>query len=183
MTTHLIPNGTFLDAELDFGLSMLRQVPATQQLVASPISVIFALAMVQIGARGKTRMQIDQAISKGAADEATIEYYSKLYKEIMSPSNGTQARIANGFFMDEKFNINREYVNTASSMYSAKVEPLDFAQPEQAAKIVDNFVSQATSGKIQNIVNAETIRDAFAILINAVYFNAEWEYKFSKDYN
>ncbi|RCN27633.1 hypothetical protein ANCCAN_26631 [Ancylostoma caninum] len=100
MTTHLIPNGAFLDAELDFGLSMLRQVPATQQLVVSPISVIFALAMVQIGARGKTRMQINQAISRGAADEAIIKYYSKLYKEIVTSSNGTQARIANGLFIE-----------------------------------------------------------------------------------
>ncbi|EPB72438.1 serine proteinase inhibitor [Ancylostoma ceylanicum] len=180
MTTALIPNGAFLNAELDFGLSMLRQVPVTQQLVVSPISVIFALAMVQAGARGKTKMQIDQAISRGAADGAVVDYYSKLSRAIMTSNNGTQARIANGFFIDKRFNISNEYANTVSSMYSAKIESLDFTQPEQAAKTIENFVSQVTSGKLQNIANADTVKDAFAVLINAIYFNAEWEYKFLK---
>ncbi|KIH50168.1 hypothetical protein ANCDUO_19755, partial [Ancylostoma duodenale] len=81
----------------------------------------------------------------------------------------------------KRFSISAEYVNTVSNMYSAKVESLDFALPERAAMTIDNFVSQTTSGKIQNIVNADTVRDAFAVLINAIYFNADWEHKFSSD--
>ena len=54
-----------LAAELDFGLGMLRQVPANQSIVVSPLSVIFALSMVQAGAKGKTKTQINEVLSKG----------------------------------------------------------------------------------------------------------------------
>ncbi|ETN86993.1 hypothetical protein NECAME_15999 [Necator americanus] len=65
MVAPISTNDAFLNAKIDLGLNMLRQSPVTEQLVISPISIIFALAMVQAGARGKTRTQINQVISSG----------------------------------------------------------------------------------------------------------------------
>ncbi|KIH46358.1 hypothetical protein ANCDUO_23591 [Ancylostoma duodenale] len=56
---------TSLATETNFGLDMLRQSPATHSCVVSPISVMFALAMVQMGSKGKTKTQINKAISNG----------------------------------------------------------------------------------------------------------------------
>ncbi|KAL6744522.1 hypothetical protein Aduo_017448 [Ancylostoma duodenale] len=171
----------FLNAETDFGLNMLRQSPINEQLVVSPISVIFALAMVQAGAKGKTKSQINQVISNGATDEAIIEFYSNLAKKTLKASNGVQTRIANAFFMDKKYTIEKQYADTITQNYSAKVEALDFGQPKQAAKTIDAFVSDNTAGKIKNLITEDTVKDAFSLIINAVYFTAKWEYEFSKD--
>ncbi|EYC45627.1 hypothetical protein Y032_0421g1168 [Ancylostoma ceylanicum] len=105
---------------------MLRQSPVNEQLVVSPLSVIFALAMVHAGAERKTKAQINQVIlnacnwrdsinrlcenkkwaqkighrKKRATDDEIIDFYSNLARETLKPSNGVQMRVANAFFIE-----------------------------------------------------------------------------------
>ncbi|KIH56471.1 hypothetical protein ANCDUO_13348 [Ancylostoma duodenale] len=65
MAASISDTGAFLNAEMEFGLNMLRQSPVNEHPVVSPLSVIFALAMVHAGANGKTKTQINQVISNG----------------------------------------------------------------------------------------------------------------------
>ncbi|EPB78059.1 serine proteinase inhibitor [Ancylostoma ceylanicum] len=171
-------NDAFLTAETNFGLNMLRQLPVNQSAVLSPVSVIFALAMVQAGAKGKTKTEINQVISKGAKDEEIVDFYSGLSKDILNAGGGVKTRIANGFFLDKKYTIEEAYANTIKDKYSAEVQAMDFGQTKEAAKTIDGFVSNTTEGKIRNFVTEDTVRDAFSIIINAIYFTAEWEYPF-----
>ncbi|CAJ0588932.1 unnamed protein product, partial [Cylicocyclus nassatus] len=68
-------------------------------MVVSPLSVIFALAMVQLGAKERTKEQINRLISYGVGNEASVKFYSDLSKNITNYSDGAQAKIANGFFL------------------------------------------------------------------------------------
>ncbi|RCN49152.1 serine proteinase inhibitor [Ancylostoma caninum] len=172
------PNDAFLTAETNFGLNMLHQVPATHSAVFSPVSVIFALAMVQAGAKGKTKTEINEIISKGAKDDEIVDFYSGLSKDILNAGNGVKTRIANGFFLDKRYTIEDNYATTIKDKYSAEVQALDFSQAKAAAKTIDGFVSNATAGKINDFVTEDTVRDAFSIIINAIYFTADWEYPF-----
>ncbi|VDL85632.1 unnamed protein product [Nippostrongylus brasiliensis] len=125
----------FLTAETDFGANLLRQSPATETLVVSPISVIFALAMVQAGAKGKTKTQITNAIAKGQPDSAIQNYYANLSSQIRNAKENVIADIANGFFLNKQFTIEKSYQNTIVTKYSAKVQSLDFGNAAAAAKI------------------------------------------------
>ncbi|RCN41715.1 serine proteinase inhibitor [Ancylostoma caninum] len=181
MTALTSANSAFLNAETDFGLNMLRQSPISGPLIVSPISVIFALAMVQAGAKGKTKTQINKVISNGATDDAIVEFYSNLAKDILKATNGVQTRIANAFFLDKEYTIEKPYEDTIIQKYSAKVEALDFRQPQQTAKKIDAFVSEKTAGKINNFITEKMVKGAFSLIVNAVYFTAKWEYGFPKE--
>ncbi|RCN27419.1 serine proteinase inhibitor [Ancylostoma caninum] len=123
----------FLAAETDFGLKMLHHAPANEAVVVSPLSVIFAMSMIQAGAKGTTKSQINDVISKAN-----------------STSHGGRAdKDSQRFFL----------------------------------KVIDDFVSNVTEGKIKDIVNADSVRDAASLIVNAIYFNAEWEYKFYNEGN
>ncbi|KAK6758074.1 hypothetical protein RB195_015721 [Necator americanus] len=159
----------FLNAETDFGLNMLRQSPITEQLVISPISIIFALAMVQAGARGKTRTQINQVISSGATDEEIINYYSSLSKDIPISNEEVETRMANAFFLNKEFSIEKQYADAISGNYSAKK--------------IDKFVSDATMDRIKDIVTESTVEGADSLIINAIYFHGKWQRAFDKEYS
>ncbi|EYC45629.1 hypothetical protein Y032_0421g1169 [Ancylostoma ceylanicum] len=58
-----------------------------------------------------------------------------------------------------------------------------YSYSRQKFQIIDDFVSNATEGKIKDIVNAYSVRDAFSLIVNAIYFTAEWEYKFYNEGN
>ncbi|RCN28869.1 serine proteinase inhibitor, partial [Ancylostoma caninum] len=137
----------FLNAEMDFGLDMVRQSLVTETMAVSPLSVIFALALVQVGAKGRTKEQINEAISDGG----------------------------------KRFSIEKQYADTIIEKYSAKVEALDFDQIKQAAETIDAFVRETTEGKIKNFIKEDTVSGALSLIINAIYFKAKWEHKFSKE--
>ncbi|ETN82506.1 hypothetical protein NECAME_17691, partial [Necator americanus] len=124
----------FLIAETDFGLSMLRHASADEPIVVSPLSVTFALAMVQAGAKGSTREQINHIISRSASDEQILDYYSELSESVLKATDGVQCRIANGFYLNNKFEIEKDYENTVTKKYSAKVERHDFSKADETAK-------------------------------------------------
>ncbi|EPB70151.1 serine proteinase inhibitor [Ancylostoma ceylanicum] len=216
----------FRNAETDFGLNMLRQSPTDVTLVVSPLSVIFALTLVQAGAKGETKSQINKVISNGglesvknkkckcrlsrpsqepqpefeydteickvkanllaclltkATDDQIVEFYSNLAKITLTPTNGVNTRIANAFFMDKKFSIEKQYADTIKREYSAKVEALDFEQAKQAAETIDEFVSKTTEGKIKHFITEDLVSEALSLIVNAIYFKSKWKHEFSKD--
>ncbi|CAJ0588935.1 unnamed protein product [Cylicocyclus nassatus] len=169
-------------AEMNFGLKMLRQSPVSEQMVVSPLSVIFALAMVQLGAKGRTKTQINRLISNGAGDDDIVKFYSDLSKNITNYSDGAQAKIANGFFLDKKFSIKDDYASALVKKYAAKIEALDFGQAKKTAKVIDDFVKATTEGKIKNFITEDAVGGALSLIVNAVYFKADWWNKFSRQY-
>ncbi|KAK6758066.1 hypothetical protein RB195_015716 [Necator americanus] len=183
MVAPISTNDAFLNAEMDFGLNMLRQSPTTEQLVVSPISIIFALAMVQAGARGKTKTQINQVISNGATDEEIINYYSSLSKDIPISNEEVETRMANALFLNKEFSIEKQYADAISGNYSAKVEALDFRNAKQTAQKIDKFVSDATMDRIKDIVTESTVEGADSLIINAIYFHGKWQHAFDKRYS
>ncbi|VDO52241.1 unnamed protein product [Haemonchus placei] len=177
----------FPSVETDFGLSMLRYAPSNVSMVVSPISVIFALAMIEAGSKGTTKSQINSVIAKGkgrgASDNEVEEYYSKLFHQITNSKNGVKSRIANGFFLDKQFKVENDYEQTIKKAYEAKVEALDFGRAKEAAKVIDDFIANTTEGKISDMVNEGSVEGAYSLIVNAIYFTAEWEFKFYKTSN
>ncbi|CAJ0599071.1 unnamed protein product [Cylicocyclus nassatus] len=168
-------------SEMNFGLNMLRQTPVTKSMVVSPVSVIFALAMVQLGARNRTKLQINKVIANEATDNAIVSFYSDLFKNITN-SPGAQARITNGFFMNKTFSIRKDYARMIAQKFGALIEAYDFRQAANTAKIIDNFVSQKTDGKIENFIKSDAVEGADALIVNAIYFKADWHYTFNKNF-
>ncbi|EYC43892.1 hypothetical protein Y032_0477g2165 [Ancylostoma ceylanicum] len=170
-------------AETDFGFSLLREAPAHEPLVVSPLSVIFALAMVQAGAKGTTKSQINKVISAGESDDRIVAHYSELSQQILKAKDGVHTRIANGFFLNDQYEIENQYREIIMKKYSAKVESYDFGMPDETAEIINNFVSNITEGKIRGIVKTNNVKGAFSLIVNAIYFTAEWEVKFDQGSN
>ncbi|KAK6059629.1 serine proteinase inhibitor [Cooperia oncophora] len=173
----------FLTVETDFGLNLLQYAHANESLVVSPISVIFTLVMVQAGAKGVTKSQIDSVISEGASDNEIDEHYTRLSKQITNATNGVKIEIANAFFINQEFEIEKDYEQTIEERYNARVEAVNFDKAEEAAKIIDGFEGKTTEGKIRDMVNEGTVQGAHSLIINAIHFAAEWKYKFDKGSN
>nr|CDJ87156.1 Protease inhibitor I4 domain containing protein [Haemonchus contortus] len=173
----------FLPAELEFGLNMIRFAFANEPLVVSPVSMIFALAMIRLGSKGPTRSQINSVISKEASDDDIDDYYPKLYSHLQNASGGVKTHIANGFFLDKNFYVEKEYERKIRKDYNARVQALDLRMKERAAKVINDFVSGQTKGKIRDIVGRDSIQGAYSLVVNAIYFHADWHEKFYKGFN
>ncbi|KAK6758073.1 hypothetical protein RB195_015720 [Necator americanus] len=174
----------FLRAETDFGLTMLRQSSISESVVISPVSVILALAMIQIGAKGVTKTQISNAISQGASDVDIFKYYSSLSENVQHSRHGAKMRIANGLFVDgKKFVVRKKYEKVIIEKFASKVRSLRFWKREETNQRIDAFVSRGTAGRIKHINTSSSIKDALSLMISAAYFTSKWEHSFAKGSN
>ncbi|RCN27782.1 hypothetical protein ANCCAN_26480 [Ancylostoma caninum] len=110
----------FATVETDFGLFLLREAPANEPLVVSPLSVIFALAMVQAGARVTTKNQINKVISKGAfALIVNAIYFTAEWSVKFDQSSNSKRK----FFSAENSEKELEFMNNVD--YKLYVEDAD----------------------------------------------------------
>lgn len=92
--------------------------------------------------------------------------------------------------------IKPDYLEEVRKFYQAVAESLDFEKAEEAAgvlisktfvitdknfQIINKFVKDETCGKITDFISPDIIKDAFALLVNAVYFKADWLEPFEKN--
>ncbi|KHJ97648.1 hypothetical protein OESDEN_02373 [Oesophagostomum dentatum] len=124
-----------LAAETDFGLEMLRQAPLTHSCVISPISVLMALTMVQMGSKGRTKMQINNAIAKDVSDDDIVNHFSDLSTKIGKESEELYSRIANGLFVSEKYGLKEEYRKSVEQKLAASVKAVNFGEARKSAKV------------------------------------------------
>lgn len=66
--------------------------------------------------------------------------------------SGTVLESANSIFVSDKLDIVDDYERILKENYNAGIRSTDFSKPQQAANVVNNWVSNATHGLIPDIV-------------------------------
>ncbi len=159
----------FLTTYADFGMSMFKSLyKSDKNALFSPLSVMYALAMLSNGAEGKTKAQIEADL--GGMDTETLnEYMYSLSAYLQDDSLG----VSNSVWLkdDESFFVNPDFLQTNANYYGSDVYKAAF--DEQTVKDVNAWASEKTNGMIEKIVD-EYSSGTVMQLINAICFEAEW---------
>lgn len=172
-----------IETNNEFGLELLKQVFAAEEepnAMISPASVSIALGMAYNGAESITRDAFEDLLNyDGLTREEVNEITKELIHVLVTNVNGNLLKIANSMWYDEGFPVEPEFITLNSHYFDAEVNELDFGQAS-AVKTINDWVSDKTNGKIDEIINAID-PDVMMILINAIYFNCVWEVEFDPD--
>lgn len=169
-----------LDTETDFGLNLLRLQHVNETGVFSPMSVVLALSLVHMGARGKTEKQLSKLIGGDETPRRITDHYSYVFRTF-EDSSVANLSVATKFYIRQGTDIKKEFFAKLDKKFESTTERLDFNKQELAAKTVNDFVKNKTYGKISDIVTPSSFDEGNdAVLINTVYFAAPWEKKFVK---
>uniref|UniRef100_A0A182YFW0 Serpin domain-containing protein n=1 Tax=Anopheles stephensi TaxID=30069 RepID=A0A182YFW0_ANOST len=107
------------------------------------------------------------------------------FVQSQSPSNPNeyhshQISIANGVFLQRGYQPGARFLRLAQRIYNGTVKDLDFKRDTNgAATFINDWCTQATNGKIKEIVTENILRNTRMIVANALYFKAKWETTFS----
>lgn len=146
----------------------------------SPYSIELALSMAANGASGNTldeMLKVMHVKDLDAFNQAVSASKEKLENDAMD------IRIANSVWFDKNITFSdsfeASYLPLLSDSYAAETFESDFAD---AATLSDmnGWIARATNDKITNIIS-EIPKDTILILLNAVYFDAQWEVPFPKE--
>jgi serpin B len=90
--------------------------------------------------------------------------------------------LANSIWPSNSYTIKRTFTQTLQTWYNSSVTSLNYAGDQNSYQQINNWISAKTNGKISNILQPLP-RTTSLILVNAIYFKANWLYQFEKSRN
>lgn len=177
------------DSALTLGEALLADGGdgASGNAVASPGSLLIALAMLRAGASGETAAEMDDVLKLPAKhrDEAMNALLASLEKFDGDPGSvdeGNPPRKpvmhpANGLFVDKGVTTGAAYLDTLARHYGTGVYPVDFRDEAATKPAIDAWVDKNTGGRIKKAPAEYDRRNTFSLL-NALYFAAAWSVPF-----
>ena len=164
-------------AVAQFSAQLLNKLSGgDKNVVYSPLSVLYALAMTANGAEGETLAQMETVFGM-PLDQ--LNGYLHSVVNLLPSDEGYDFDIANSIWIkndEDKFTVNEDFLTTVKSYYDAGVFTAEF--DEKTLKDINNWVTQKTNGQIQNVLD-RIDENAVMYLINALNFEADW----LNDYN
>ncbi|XP_049775729.1 leukocyte elastase inhibitor-like isoform X2 [Schistocerca cancellata] len=148
-------------------------------LFFSPVSIHVILALIFLGARGDTAKQIAKGLHLPEERNLT-EYGVNALMHRLKDSSYVTLDIANKVYLKPGFNIKDEF-NQSSINFMAGLEEVEFSNEDEARKIINGWVEEATHQKIKDMIPKGYLDDrTLMVLINAIYFKGDWAKQFNK---
>jgi serine protease inhibitor len=174
----------FLRAVNEFALELTVQLgrqDAGQNVFLSPANVAIALAMTANGARGETLQSMLSALNLNTLDLETVNSnFAALQALLVRDEPGATIAIANALWARAGVAFNADFLQRTQRFYDARVEALDFGQPD-APKTINEWVRRQTNDKIPAIVE-RIPEEIILLLMSAIYFNGKWETPFNPEF-
>ena len=166
--------------EFAFNLFRTAQDEVKSQIL-SPLSVTFALGMLNNGAAGETQQQINKVLGFGDTGADGINDFC--YKMLqMAPTLDplTKVMIANTIFVNKPYELMPDFVQKAKTFYYAEPESRNFYDG-LTMDVINKWASDHTEGLIEEVLNEFSFDpNAYSYLLNAIYFKGTWAKKFDK---
>lgn len=151
-----------------------------ENVLLCPLSINTVLSLVQSGAGGNTAKEISKVLYLPDTKQDIEEIFANLTKALFSNST-YNLKSTNKIYVENGFNISNEFDAKATQVFGAAIESIDFQNKEQAALDINNWVKEQTNNNIKELVSPSYFdEETSAILINSLYFRAEWLRKFLK---
>ena len=131
----------------------------------SPLSIAYALNMVNDGANNNTKTQIDKIIN---------DYSLPKINNIPNVLG-----MANSIFIKEDFkqNIREEYINTLNTKYGAELKYDTFENADN----INKWVNEKTFGMIPKLTESVS-KELVLVLMNALAIDIDWKNQFKCSY-
>ena len=159
------------DRLMDFSMNLLKtDYKNGQNILVSPLSVIYALGMTANGAEGITKEEMENVIGV-PVDEINDFAQNYIYK--ISGLTDTEFNLADSIWVNEKQNVKLEdkFVEDNKTYYNAEIYNEKFN--DKTVKKINKWVDKNTNHMIDKIID-EIPEDAAMYLINALAFEARW---------
>lgn len=167
----------------NFAFNLFREVhDGHNSQILSPISITYALGMLNNGASGETLQQINKVLGFGETGAKGInDLCYKLLHNAPLLDKETKVMIANTIFMNKDYHIRPYFTETVKAFYGADPQTRDF-HDGKTLDVINQWASDHTENMINKILsNSEFNPNAVSYLLNAIYFKGQWYHQFNPE--
>lgn len=142
-----------------------------EKSVYSPLSIAYILSLLHFGAVENTDKQLTDLLAvKNSLENLFIA--SKTF-------NTSIIKLANAIVINKCMPVKQEYLDIVGKL--AFVSNADFSNAQVIVTQVNSFIEKNTNNLIKDVLKTDMIGiDSIMILINTLYFKADWTHQFKK---
>lgn len=167
----------YVKAGNSMAFRFLSQMYDGSDLILSPLSLQYALAMAANGASGETLQEIIDFLGYGSDGIDALNAYCKtLLEQLPAVDLDVKLKLTDALLVNDLFPLLPSFLESVRGNYYAAVENMDFGNPALVAARINEWASRSTDGFIDKVLSPDEIsEDAVAFIMNALYFKASWE--------
>lgn len=143
----------------------------------SPLSVYTALGMLNNGAVGDTKSEIESVLRE---DSVSINFFVSDYMNSMDKDKDSKLSLANSVWVMDRddVQVQKDFTKAVEDFFKAEL----FNEPiTSAVDRINKWVDKKTDGMIDSILKETDITpDTVAVLLNAVAFDGKWSSEFDE---
>ena len=191
----------FAKAVNEFGIHLYQTIKEArdgENMFFSPLSISTAMAMTHLGARGDTAKQIADVFRFNKIDGELHQAFKKMDDALFRPDQETgegsrlfyipqrQPRYhflaaANRLYAKTGSPFLRSFMDDTARFYDSGIEAVDDFTSPSAIKSINDWVSERTEGKINNVLDVGMLDSLTRlVLVNSMYFKGTWDEQFIK---
>ena len=149
-------------ADIEFSFKFLKMENKKENMIYSPISIKYALKMLNEGANGNTKTQIEKVIGN-----TNLRKYNNI-NNVLS--------LANAIYIKDTYSkyVKSGYKDTLSNKYNAELKYDTFKNADN----INNWIANKTFEQIKNIIQDGALTNNEMVLINALAIDMTWKENF-----
>lgn len=160
--------------QLGFQLLSKLQKDKEENILISPFSLFIALSMVNNGADGETKKEIQKVLHTNLEIDQLNEQNKMLFDKVNKNNEEIRLGMANSIWLNEHFHFQDTFAQNMKKYYKAEIEKINIMSQE-TFKSINDWIKEKTNGKIEKIVERPLDdKEIVSILINAIYFKGQW---------
>jgi serpin B len=166
-----------------FAVRLFRAVAKGEQnVLLSGTSARQALAIVSLGAKGKTAEEMNKSLSLSTSpDETVAEGYAEA-KDFDQAKGGAELRLVNRVYAEQSYAFLDPFRERVKSGFGGAFEPVDFVtQADPTRQKINAWVASQTNDKIQDLLLPGSLDSLTRLVVaNAVWLRASFQVPFTE---
>ena len=174
----------FVKANNGFALEFFKRASDKEGgkgMLVSPLSITYALGMVDNGAKGNTQKEINKVLGyEGDGIDELNSFCKTMLEQGAAVDPSTIMEIANMAVINKGYiPLKDDFTNKVQTNFEANVLYKDFAK-EDIMTLINKWCDEKTHGMIKSILDQPVSSREYAHFLNATYFKGIWSSQFKK---
>ncbi|XP_017858631.1 PREDICTED: serpin B3 [Drosophila arizonae] len=160
---------------------LLNDTEQQNNVIISPFSIKLVLAMLSeaSGTNTKTQQELISTQPDIRSANNVREFYRKTLNSFKKENQlYNTLNVRTKLFTDNFIETQQKYTATLKHFYDGDIEALDFGNAPAAAYAINEWASNVTDGRLNNLVTPETVQECVMLLTNVIYFKGLWRRQF-----
>lgn len=133
------------------------------------------MILIAEGSAGKSFDQLNTVLRLPNDLNHLRTAYKNFQNLLLVNTSTIELAVNQAIFSDLNNPIDNAYARILEGDYEADHIPVNYRNPTNAVKAINDHISFRTHGKIQNVVKPEDLAEAQLLLTSAIFFKGQWK--------